>query len=284
MDLTALSTATTTATALSNLILVSPQKNIGYLPTQRGNQSLNVETLLFNYEGEQRVNLKSDVTDHFIEDNTAINDQVALRPEVIRAVGYVGELNDVTPAVLQALRLAAEKLTIVNAYLPNISATALIAYNTAAQVYQLAEIASQNAVASWNSINNARTRGTAGQLNEIGSTGIVKDNGNQTKQQKMFQQFYGYWRSKTLFKVQTPWAIFENCIIEDLVAIQDEQTNVITDFEVMFKMLRFAKTQDVSSEFNSSNAQGRTINQSAQVVDLGTQSPVQSIGVSSKFP
>lgn len=265
VNLETLSSATLTANTLSNLVLVTPQKEIGMKPTQQGKMSLNVPSLLFHIKGDEQANLGSNITDHYVEDNTAINDHIALSPESVTVQGFIGELNNVTPEILEALKIAADKLTVISAYTPSLSITALRAYNLAEQLNRSIENAANAGVASWNSISNAKTGSTRGQLNEIGSNGLVTDNGNQTKQQKMFQQFYGYRQNRTLFKVQTPWAIFQNMAIEDLVALQNGDSNMVTDFKVTFKMLRFAKTEN-GYVFKS---QGRFVNQSSSEVQLG---------------
>jgi len=95
-NLSVLSSSTTSMTALSNLALVVPQvaglfassanpKNtVGYQPQNPQNLLGQIgggqPALLFHYEGEQRATIESDITDHYVEDNTAIQDQIALRP------------------------------------------------------------------------------------------------------------------------------------------------------------------------------------------------------------
>lgn len=277
-NLSSLAPITTAATALSNLILVSPQSTIGYqpqsVPTNNGTTQQQPPALLFHYEGEQTAVLKSDITDHYIEDNTAIQDQIALRPEVITTHGYIGELNDIPPAALAAVQSVANKLTIINAYTPVLSATALLAYNTAFQLYQTATAAANSAVAAWSSLTN-----TGGE-SVVGSAGITLQP-NQNKQQTAFQQFYGYWRNRTLFTVQTPWAVFQNMAIDELHAIQDETTNVITDFQVTFKMIRVAQLSTISGI--NLQYQGRAANQSASLVNNGTQTPPVSLGMSTQL-
>ena len=49
---------------------------------------------LFDIVGDEWVELQSDITDHFVEDNTAINDQIALRPEQVTVRGIVAELTN----------------------------------------------------------------------------------------------------------------------------------------------------------------------------------------------
>lgn len=269
-SLTALAPITTAATGLANLVLVSPQSVIGYQPQNPNdpNSTARPPALLFHYEGEQTVSLESDITDHFIEDNTAIQDQVALRPETVTTHGFIGELNNIAPPALAVLQKAAQKLTTIGAYTPTLTASALIAYNEAFLLYQVAANAANSLVSAWDTVN-----GTGGE-SVINSAGISVQS-NQNRQQVAFQQFYGYWRSRTLFTVQTPWAVFQNMAIKSLRAIQDAETRVITDFEVTFKMIRTASTANSVP----AGQQGRAVAQASGLVDLGTSTPVSSISL-----
>lgn len=49
---------------------------------------------LFDYDAEQFMELVAEVTDHFIEDNTTLQDNIALLPERITVRGSVAELTD----------------------------------------------------------------------------------------------------------------------------------------------------------------------------------------------
>lgn len=275
-NLSALAPITTAATALSNLILVSPQSTIGYqpqnVPNADGSESLLQQppALLFHYEGEQTAVIESDITDHFVEDNTAIQDQIALKPEIITTHGFIGDLNDIAPSFLKPLKFAADKLTTIGAYAPQVSTTALLAYSEAFFLYQVAANAVNSAVSAWNTITGQ------GGLSVIGSGGITAQ-ADQTPQQKMFQQMYGYWRARTLFTVQTPWAVFQNMAIKSLRAIQDADTNTITDFEVSFKMIRTVASITTGGIANT--FQGQASSQSAVLQDLGTSSPVPGVGL-----
>lgn len=258
-DLSALSNFPTTALGLSNLILVSPSKNRGYEPqsqlTKNGNLPAFPAKFLFTYEGENSVQLNSDITDHFIEDNTSISDQIALRPEIIKVNGFIGELNDRTPEALEPIKRVANKLTAIGAYTPQLSTTALIAYNTAFQLYQAAQVLSRSAVQAW----------TNTPAND------------QTLQQLGFQFFYAYWQSRILFTIQTPWNVFNNMAIQSLNAVQDAETRMVSDFEITFKKIRFAQTLTTVDQVD---AQERLANQKAPVTNLGTNTPVQTVPLS----
>lgn len=276
-NLSGLSALTTAASALSNLVLVTPQ-DVGYQPQSAdGSTGDQPPTLLFHIEGEQSAEFESDITDHFVETNSAINDQWSLKPEIVNVEGFIGELNNVTPEALQALKTIADKFTVIDGYTPGLSASAINAYNEAFFLYQNAKSAVNSAVSAWSSLAGALT-GSGGPANStIGSGGLTIGE-NQNKQQIMFQQFYGYWRTRTLFTVQTPWAIFQNMAIKKVTAVQEAETKVITNFKVQFKMMRFAGTQ--SSAGADAILKGRLAAQAAGLTDLGTSTPIPSIGLS----
>lgn len=285
-NLSALSAKTTAATALSNLVLVTPQSTVGYQPQNQPNVTGQISTaaqpspILFNYEGEQTVTIESDITDHYVEDNTAVQDQIALKPEIVTTHGFIGELNDVVPSLLAPIKFAADKLTTIVAYQPALTVTAEIAYAEAFQLYQVASNVVDSAVNAWSSVGNLIT-GSNGQT-VIGSNGEVLATA-QNKQQTAFQQFYGYWRERRLFTVQTPWAVFQNMAIRSLRAIQDAETRMITDFEVSFKMIRTAATFNVAAQLSDNSTQGRLESQGGALQDNGTSTPSDSIGLGSAF-
>lgn len=279
-NLSSIEGATTTATALSGLILVSPQAVVGYQPQNPPNpngESKKGQTppaFLFNYEGEQSVTLESDITDHFVEKNIVVEDQIALRPEEYTVHGFIGELNDVVPDLLKPLKIIADKLIFISAFEPELTTTALIAYNNALLATQIVENAANAGVSAWSGLSNFFGDGNG--QNTIGAGGLQpgafdpatgKVTGVQNKQQTAFQQLYGYWRLRYLFTIQTPWAVFENMAIKRLRAVQDADTRMITDFEVTFKMIRTATTADVFATFPS---QGRAVDQQSGIVNNGT--------------
>jgi len=279
INLSTLGSASTTALALSNLVLVTPTTDVGYQPGFPKNLSLE-ETfglfnkqlpppIMFHYEGEQSVLLQSDITDHFIEDNTAIQDQIALRPNKITTHGFIGELNDVPPPALALLKAAAEKLTTIVAYAPGLSSAAQLAYNTALDLYQTASAVATSAGAAWSSLSGNTSQAT------INGNGLnTSELAPQNKQQQIFQQFYQAWNNRVLFTVQTPYAVFENMAIETLRAIQGAETNVITDFEITFKMIRIASTT-VTGESLS----GQAAAQAAAVINNGVGSGSTGVSV-----
>lgn len=271
-NISSLSNLASKALSLGNLILVSPQQTVGIQPQSKpvnnGNPLQQPQAILFHYEGEQTASLESDITDHYTEDNTAIQDQIALRPVTITTQGYIGELNNVVPEALAPLKAVADKLYTLSAFQPQLSITARRAYDQAVFLYATGASVLNSAVGTWSSLV-----GNGGTSVINGTT--IQRSSNQTKQQVAFQQFFGYYTNRTLFTVQTPWAIFQNMAISRLRAIQNADTRMISDFEITFKQMRFASTLTTSSQstIDGSSLQGRAANQAASLVNLGTSTP-----------
>ncbi len=226
VDLNSLETISRQAVGLGNLVLVQPKAPAGYRPQLPPNSvgQNPYPKLMFHIEGENKVTLQNDIGDHYVEDNTAIQDTIARKPKKVTVFGFIGEVNTVPPPGLDLARQYIDRLPMVGGFQPELTAGAILAYNAAVEAARVALAMAGAAVNAWNSI-------TAG------------DDGSpvQNLQQKMFAQFEGYYDKNQLFTVDTPWRAYKNMAIETLTAIQDESTRLITSFEVTFKEIRFVE-------------------------------------------
>jgi hypothetical protein len=202
---------------------------------------------MFHIEGPNKIESNCDITDHYTENNKAIQDHIAHRPILVTVHGYIGELNDVPPnSIFNALKVIAG-LPIISDFSPSLSVSAKLAYNKAFQGYQAVSNLANAGVSAWSSISGN------GGPNAVGSNGLGNSfnpqtgnvGNNQNQQQIMFQRLLGYQQANSLFNVQTPWAIVQNMAILSLMPEQDELTQVVTNFIVVFKQIRFASTLDV---------------------------------------
>lgn len=259
------------AQGLANLALVTPLISPSYGPISSDPNSFGDSlgpTLMFDYEGENTVVCQSEITDHVIETNSTISDNIALKAEKITVHGYKGELTNAFPSFLPPLAQVNAVLGAISQFAPEFSKSATNVINGAAQAYQAAQGAVNGAVSAWNSITGQS------QQTVIGSQGIDSLGTNQTKQQQIFSQFYGYWASQlagnppTLFIVQTPWAVFIPCAIEEMRWVQDEKTTEITDVTITFKMMRFVST----GKLQAPQATGRAVDQYSPTSQNGAAS------------
>lgn len=277
-----LTSAATNALALRNLILVTPGATIGYQPLNpngsdgRPSESKPPKSFVFAYEGEQSVTLESDITDHYVQDNIAVQDQMSLKPPMYNSYGYIGELDDVLPGYAQLLKNTANKLTTVGVYTPKLTITAQRAYQAALFSYQTSRNVVNSISESVSGLGNLIS-GNSGQ-SVIGPDGLLKKGTAQNKQQTAFQLWYAYWNNRTLFNVQTPWAVYSNMAIQRLRAIQEADTDVVSGFEVSFKQIRTVASISVApgSSLGASALEGRLALQSAPGTNLGASSGSES--------
>ncbi len=192
------------------------------------NPPAGIAGFLFNIVGDEDIELRSDITDHFTEANTPVQDNIALLPEIVTVRGIVAELAQVAP-VSPAIAPLEDTL------LPNPN-----------MVPQLTPGAAQTAVLS----AETKTRQDAALTDGQSLYGVYErtfgQNPDQTRQTNAFLYFYSLWQSRELFTVETPWGFFTNMAIEVFRSEQPEDTKYKTDFTITFKKIRIAQSVTVN--------------------------------------
>jgi len=176
--------------------------------------------LTFDIRGQERAELKSEITDHYLEDNTAIHDQISLSPEKVTLKGSAGDLVYNLPIITNA------PTQIVNPLPLNGPLQPVFTQGT----YQ-AQSGSQSSVVSYSS---AKSNSVYSYY--LGHSSVANNPGN--KQALIFGYLYQLWQGRVLFTVETPWGIFSSMAIESVEPVQNETTTNITDFTVTFKKVR----------------------------------------------
>ena len=183
---------------------------------------------VFDVPKEESIRISADITDHYVEDNTAIQDHYALKPLTITLSNYVGELvysgRDTTQLeeIEGTLQKVGRKLNLISAYVPSIISTAEKIKN---------------------SIQNKNIGFEQGVESLANVYGLVKDlNPSATNQQKTYLYLKALMEQKVLFSVETPFEFLENMVIEEINAVRGEETTSISEFTITLKQMRFAKT------------------------------------------
>ena len=220
---------------------------------------------VFDIEGESQAKLEAEITDHYTEDNKAVQDHIARKPKIITLRGYVGEVvykGDGQSVTRSAIQTVTQKLSSISAFLPQVSAS----------TKQTQSLVSDTSIGFNEGFTS--TADIYGMVeNLIGTTG---DTANQ---QKAYMYFKACWEQGVLMAIQTPWEFLTNMAIQNVVALQTENSTEISDFSVTYKQMRFAKTSSTayapSSQASSGN--GSSSPQLQGAASLQSQLPV-SIG------
>ena len=181
---------------------------------------------------DEEIHLTSNITDHYTENNTTIQDNIALPPPEVSTNGLVAELL-LTPTAAGAV--PAPTGTTANPVDP-------IVEQGPPLTPQAAQTLEQNAVAAalaQSPITGANSLALYQQSQSPQQPG-------QTRQSNAFGFFVQLWLGRQLFTVETPWGFFNNMAMQSLSGRQGKDSRFQTQFSITFKQLRFAGNVVVS--------------------------------------
>ena len=243
--------------------------------------------LVFSIIKTHRTSLNAQITDNYIEDNTALQDHIAFSPIVVTLSGLVGE-NVLTSAAAelqtqeQLLTARAfqnqilwgdrgewwEGLTNPSSPLGNKLNTLSILIPASSNITQLAK----NAVSQVYTSARRYIGAFAGFFNR-NTASLPKSNRGNIENQKL-QYAYNVLQStfynRKACVIHTPWKSFQDMYIQSIEITQDD-VNHIMDVSVTFKQLNFASVQ-----YGKVNEQVRASYNAAATADLENNGKAQT--------
>lgn len=195
---------------------------------------LQISSFKFDYEGDDSVSLRSEITKHWVEDNVAAEDHIGIEPVTIRLKGRVSELSfsAATAVSINAALAAVENgLSQADAYLgaytPGTTQTLLNAITQAQNI-------------------SVQIEQAAARLQQLAS--FFPSSGPQrNKQQTAFAILSALRNARVLFTVYTPFQVFYNMAILSIEATQPAATKTISDFTVEMMQLQFTNSLSQAS-------------------------------------
>jgi hypothetical protein len=212
--------------------------------------ALGISGFVFDIEGEAEIQLDSDITDHYVEDNSSRHDHISLKPEKIVLKNYVGELkNIVEDETIKGVVNVATKLVTIANYAPAV-ADGVSNLKTALKGQTDFNQSIDNVADLWSAVKN---------MNPFASA-----------QQQAYVYFKSLWKQKILVSVQTPYEFITQCAFLSVRAHQAEDSKYITDFTVTLKKIN--KTSTLLVPFDKNKYQNRAAQQNAPEVNKGKAS------------
>lgn len=190
---------------------------------------IGVSGLILDIIDDVEVLIDSDITDHYVEQNYAIQDHIALKPIRVTLHGYAAEqVNVFSPSVFATIFNTITGLVALGGLGPNFNTQDQEFYNVLNNTSQLGSNVVNAATSIFSLFNNAAT--------------LV------TRQQSVYQFLYNMWQTRQLCTVETPYVIFQNMAIESIRATQPGASTLISEFIVTFKqILTVASIQGTTS-------------------------------------
>ena len=209
------------------------------------NPPAGISGFLFDIEQDGEINLTSEITDHFVENNTTIQDNWALRPEEITLNGLVAELTD-APTLNNSTALPPAALPLNLDMVPSLTAGG-----------------NQLAAALKTGVNTAPPYAPPSLYDYFENSAATPP--AVSRQSRGFAFFYALWKGRQLCTVETAFGIMVNMAILKIRAVQDRTTRQISEFTVTFKKIRTAGTVNVAV----GKLAGRCANQSSAPANQG---------------
>lgn len=221
----------------------------------------------FHIPQSEQVKMESEITDHYTDRNSAVQDHIARRPVTITVSGLQGEYFYSVNQIEDTLALVVPTMKLCKQLMPRLDA-ATIQGKLAWQNYRK----SMDTAAAKGYIgilpNLSALNITSGSAANISQDILKETKGGWSKAKeglqtlngvdmfKLFQDVYklksaqtraflylqAMWLSSTPFTVETTWRRYDNMLIQSLVPVRDNNTD-ITEFTVTFKQVNFTESK-----------------------------------------
>lgn len=205
---------------------------------------------LFDTITEHGINMQSNITDNYLENNCPVQDHIALPPITVSLRGLAGEvvfrgkyisvdiLRDNADNLLNNLKISLEGNEYYNVT-SDISAQKLGAL---AQLYPPVDNLTQRAKNLAATVENSAKR-----YANIAEHFITGSEERVTKLVYIYEEFKKLREAKAIVEVATPYAYLKNMALASVVLRQGNE-NYITDIDLSLKQVSFTETETTGAD------------------------------------
>ena len=216
--------------------------------TANVNNQVKTIDVLFDIIESDAISIQSDITDHYVEDNTAIQDTMAIKPIEITLRGFVAEkVYERSSMITGFIENAFSKISPISALIPPISSYAQNVINASRYI----ESSINRYINNFKSIKDLFNKNKSA---------------NVSKQMSVCQNLINLRNSRTLVSIKSPYGNFDNMLILDAQIEQGETTDT-SDLTVILKQYNSVTTELVNIDYKK--YAGRTAQQKAINENLG---------------
>ena len=223
-------------TGLVNQVFVKPV----------GTSTMINSNFVFDIIEEDEVSLMSDITDHFVEANYAIQDHITIKPLKFTVRGFVGELVKTKPQSIYNTLVPTPIQSILNSAAPKFASQAQAFFGKIENIQ--------------NQVNRV-----VSQVNNVYDL-LTNKTTASSKQQQAYYTFKNLQAGRALCQVDTPFDSYKNMAIETVTIVQKGHSNMVSEFSVTFKQIN--TVDDLS--LGAPVATGRVANSLSPAINMGT--------------
>lgn len=215
----------------------------------------------FNIPQTEQVKMESEVTDHYTDINSAVQDHIAKKPVTITLSGLEGEYFYSLNPIEDALGLITPTLSLIKQFLPKLDAAVM--QFKAKKTHQVPKIKKN---ADGTMIIEAEVSANKKDFNAIEMFTLFQDLYKlKSAQTRAFLFFQAMWDAQAIFSVETTWRRYDNMVITSIIPVRDNNAD-ITEFTLTFKQLSFTQSETLDLK-----GAGRVLEQNSPVVNKGIE-------------
>lgn len=193
----------------------------------------------FNVPQSEQVRLENEITDHYVENNYAIQDHIARKPVVITLSGLVGDYFYTVNKIEDALALITPTITLVKELIPQITNV------VQRQKINFSNEQKQKLVKQEDGSYKINVNGKQYEY-EFNSMDLFTLFQSLYKlkspQTRAFIFFEAMWKSGARFSVETTWKRYDNMVVQSVTPKRDNNAD-ITEFTIVCKQMEFATSK-----------------------------------------
>lgn len=213
----------------------------------------------FHVPQSEQVKLENDITDHYIDTGSAVQDHVARRPITITLNGYQGEYFYSVNPIEDTIAKIIPTMSLVKQFLPKLSDVTqrIKARKNEQALIQVSEDGTFSKV--------YQNRILDKDFSAIDLFKLFQDLYKlKSAQSQAYYFFEALWKAQALFSIETRWKRYDNMMLQLVTPTGDNNAD-ITDFNVTFKQISITTSKVESIK----DVAGRLKEQMAEVTQKG---------------
>lgn len=217
------------------------------------------------FVSSDKLELEADITDHYTEDNSTVQDHMALKPMRYTVRGIIGEkvFTPLKPYEYQVPSKNISKLATATGLLSVLSPTLSSYMQTAVAAYNYVEDSYKRYAGTISNIKDFFSKNKTGRtINATSTKDVIKD----SKQERALNEILIFQQKRTLVDIDSPYGYFSNFLIESAYI---EQTDTIWKSELVVNLKEYRSVETLLTDIDSKAYEDRYKQQMEAEQNLG---------------
>lgn len=217
------------------------------------------------FVNSDKLELEADITDHYVEDNSTVQDHMAIKPIRYTVRGIIGEkvFTPLEPYEYQVPSKNISKLATATGLLSTLSPTLSSYMQTSVAAYNYVGDSYKRYAGTISNIKDFFSKNKTGRtINATSTNDVIKD----SKQERALNEILIFQQKRTLVDIDSPYGYFSNFLIESAYI---EQTDTIWKSELVVNLKEYRSVETLLTDIDSKAYEDRYQQQMEAEQNLG---------------